>query len=264
MRDLSNFKILDSDPVANPLGGVRNKPLGCRSCPLMVKSTGFVPDNNPREPRVALLREHPTKNATALQSPYDPELAPVFEAEYLKNTNLIYDHLLMANVMRCYPHGAGNPFAKKVKKKYRVLGDIVCRQYDRYHGESGVLTDGGIQQWGPNAFIVTYDYVDALKVVAYKVFIRRAFELAQHLSDNGHKPVVLMGERATRLVNDSIFRKADGKDSGFKQWIGHWWLGAWPDANPGIKTVEPKVRDVAKIEAEAKAKLGKFGGLKRI
>lgn len=181
------------------------RPPQCKSCALDACSFGFVPDLEPSDAQVYLIRRQPTKDEVSagegiLKSYWD-ELIGDIEKSKIGYTSLI----------RC------SYDAKKIPVALLKVINI-CRVHDN-----------GIERFNPNAFIITYDINDAFKIPAYKVFIRRAFEIAKLLISKDLRPAILMGSEVAKVINPHLFADTGNhRGTTFKDWVGHWWVGEWP------------------------------------
>lgn len=181
-----------------------SKPSSCKSCPLSGTSYGFCLDLEPEAPSVYVIRRQPTKDeineGTANLKAYWDELL-TFPREEVGMTSLL----------RC------SFDAKKIPVALLKIINI-CRVHD-----------SGIERFNPNAFIITYDLLDAFKVPAYKVFIRRAMEVAKLLKEKDLRPCILMGHEVAKVINPHLFADTGNhRGTTFKDWVGHWWVGEWP------------------------------------
>lgn len=218
---------------------MRNKPKECLSCPLHGTSTGFVSDHWPSNVKIALLKYHPTKYEVSESANLAGEIFRLWTLDYFSPAGIDPETIGVANVLRCGinsdPKFKRNRFRKDGKppdidKKLFIKCSNICRQYDNRHSDKdGGLVKGGLWNWQPNAFIITYDPSEVVKAAAYKIFIRRAFEVAKKYSDSGFKPLILMGFEAAFLVAPTLFEHSEiNRDTTFKAWTGHHWRGEWP------------------------------------
>jgi len=185
---------------------VNSKPRACCSCSLHGTSFGFVYDIDPPEPDFYLIRRQPTKDEVnageAVLKNYWEELLP----EGAEKCNVGYTSLI-----RC------SYDAQKIPVSLLKIINI-CRVHD-----------AGIDRFDPNAFIITYDINDAFKIPAYKVFIKRALEIAKLLKTKGLRPAVLLGSEVAKTINPHLFADTGNhRGTTFKDWVGHWWVGEWP------------------------------------
>jgi len=184
---------------------MNSKPLACKSCSITPCSFGFVPDLEPPDPWVYLIRRQPTKEEVSLG-----------EAGFKD-----YWQELMGGIPKCnVGYTSLIRCSYDVKKIPVALLKVIniCRVHD-----------SGIERFNPNAFIITYDINEAFKIPAYKVFIRRAFEIAKLLKEKDLRPAILMGHEVAKAINPHLFADT-GNERGttFKDWVGHWWVGEWP------------------------------------
>lgn len=218
---------------------MRIKPEGCLSCPLHGKSTGFVGDLWSENVKIAVVKFHPSKVEVSESANLAGNTFRFWDVDYFSHAGIDPKTIGVVNVIRCGvnsdPKFKRNRFRKDGKppdidKKLFLKCSNICRQYDNRHAnEGGELVKGGIYQWQPNAFIITYDPIEVMKAAAYKIFIRRAFEVAKKYSDAGFRPAVLMGSEAAFLVSPTLFEHSEiNRDTTFKAWVGHHFVGEWP------------------------------------
>lgn len=218
---------------------MRNKPLECaKTCCLHGTSAGFVGDLWPENVKIAVVKFHPSKVEVSESANLAGDTFRFWDVDYFSHAGIDPKTIGVVNVLRCGinsdPKFKRNRFRKDGKppdidKKLFLKCSNICRQYDNRHADAdGNLTKGGLYYWQPNAFIITYDPVEVMKAAAYGVFIRRAFVIAKKLADSGYRPLILMGFEAAFLVNPTLFEHSEiNRDTTFKAWIGHWWIGEW-------------------------------------
>lgn len=220
---------------------VRNHPKPCFQCSLLPGSVGFVADTVPANPRVWVMKQHPQTGEVEQDAEKIETMRAYWERDYLKPAGLSYDDLAVSHVFRCRPK---NEPVGKVRKQ----AENICRQYDAQSADSaGRLRKGGLTDWAPDVFIITFDHLDCIDVPARKLFVRRAFGLAKMLIERAHKPMILMGKEAAQLVYPSLFvTRTRDREAGFKSWVGHYWFGAWPFVAPE----EPKKPESGLVNIE--------------
>ncbi len=206
--------------------GPRQKSAGCVQCPLHGTGFGFVPDKWSPSVKVGVLKLQPVTAEVQNQQncPFEKEDS---WKEFLKTSSLKLSDIGFANILRCK-----TPIEKLNKNLY-LRAALACRQYDsRCGNEKGRLVENvsSLLEFNPNAFIITYDLKSVALAVAHKIFIRRAFEIAEWYAGQGYRPLILMGEDSSRLINPELFKLADNyeRDVNFKAWVGHHWLQSWP------------------------------------
>ena len=208
--------------------GPRNKPKDCLTCPLHGTSSGFVPDawHSGDKIKVGVLKFMPT--TAEINENYNcPLESESMWEDLLKGSGLdLANEIGFSNILRCKMK------AEKVNKSMFAKTSLICRQYDNQRGDAGKLVNDNqsLYKFDPNAFIITYDLKAILTAVAHKVFLRRAFTLAATLAEKNYRPLILMGIEVAQLVNPTLFDNIDSYDreTSFKAWVGHWWLGEWP------------------------------------
>lgn len=215
---------------------MRTKPAQCLDCPLHGSSISFLADSWSPSVKIGILKHHPTKGEINEGASLGTTLE-WWNKEFFAPNGFNHSEVGVSNVFRCYV--ITDPKEKKRKcppKEQEVNKDRLvqisnkCRQYDDRKGDTeGRLTGGGLRQWNPNAFIITYDHTETVKAAAYKIFIKRAFELGRTLVDSGHRPLILMGREAAELVRPTLFSNQEfDRSTSFRDWIGEWHLGRWP------------------------------------
>ena len=184
---------------------MKSKPSACSSCPLSACSFGFVPDIEPSDPKLYVIRRQPTKDEVSAGEGTFKQYWDELIGDIPK-CNIGYTSLI-----RC------SYDAKKIPVSLLKVINI-CRAHDN-----------GIETFAPNAFIITYDINDAFKIPAYKTFIKRAFELAKLLISKDLRPAILLGPEVAKAINPHLFADTGNhRGTTFKNWVGHWWVGEWP------------------------------------
>lgn len=213
---------------------VRGHARGCFTCPLQPGSIGFVGDNVPENPRIWVLKYHPTSGEVENDEEKLNNQRFFWEKDYLSPAGLRWDDLAICHVLRCRPK-------KEPTGKVKKIAENICRQYDSQSADlAGRLRPGGIHAAGIDAFIITFDHLDCIDVPSRKLFVRRAFQLAAQLVGLGHRPMILMGKEAAQLIYPSLFvTRTRDREAGFKSWVGHYWFGGFPFGKPE----QPKVAE---------------------
>ena len=213
---------------------VRSHAHGCFTCPLQPGSIGFVADSVPAEPKIWVMKYHPTSAEVENDAEKLANQRFFWERDYLAPAGLKWDDIAICHVLRCRPK-------REPTGKVKKSAENICRQYDSQSGDrEGKLRAGGIHDAEIDCFIITFDHLDCIDVPSRKLFVRRAFEIASILVARGHKPMVLMGKEAAQLIYPSLFaQRTRDREVGFKSWVGHYWFGGFPFGKP----MEPKVAE---------------------
>ncbi len=159
------------------------KPPECASCPYAPKSTGFVPDQFPADPRFAVILKMPGKEELVNGVPMSGKAGRYWEREFLEPIGVKKSDLIIANVIRCYPHGGNFPTGKD-----RIAACRMCRQWDRIEKE-----------FKPNVVGVTFNPAALMRNPQQTKFLRRALERAAEYARQGLRPLLLMGEEAVEV-----------------------------------------------------------------
>lgn len=224
--------------------GPREKPKYCiKNCPRQATATGFVPDDIPPNPKVLVLKYQPSDDEINYRQAITTDWL-----EFAEYSGLTPQDIGVCYMFRCF----GNP---KEHKKDLIKSQKSCRNWDsKSNSGIGKAIKGGLLDFAPDTFIVTFDTANLKKAAAFKVFFRRAFQLAKEFSDKGLKPMILCGMEVTELVNPELFSTQNyDREITFRSWVGHWWSGSWPFSFNVFQKQTNK--NLIKIEAEAKAKL---------
>lgn len=213
---------------------VRSHPKPCFTCPLQPGSVGFVADLVPPNPKVWVMKYHPTSGEVEQDEEKLNNQRYFWERDYLKPNGLSYNDLAICHVLRCKPK-------REPTGKVKKIAENICRQYDGQSADdAGKLREGGIHSASVDSFIITFDHLDCIDVPSRKLFVRRAFGLASQLVERGHRPMVLMGREAAQLIYPSLFAtRTRDREVGFKSWVGHYWFGGFPFGKPE----QPKVAE---------------------
>lgn len=229
----------------------RSHPKPCFSCPLQPGSVGFVGDIVPKNPRIWVLKYHPTSGEVEDDQEKLASMRHFWERDYLSPNGLKFDDLAICHVLRCRPK-------REPTGKIKTGAENICRQYDAQSADcEGKLRKGGIHDAEIDCFIITFDHLDCIDVPSRKLFVRRAFSLASLLVSRGHRPMVLMGKEAAQLVYPSLFaQRTRDREVGFKSWVGHYWFGGFPFGKPEEKqTAESSLVHIQLTEDAAFKKL---------
>lgn len=227
---------------------MRSKPEFCLSCPLH-NDSGFVADRWDENVKIGVLKRNPTKEEIR----ENRCLGGNAEERWIKDFlgDIPVEAIGIAHVLRC-------GFTKdEIPVSLRKTLNI-CRYYDDMSASSsGTLEKkDSLLSFDPNCFIITYDSREvSRKAAAYKIFIRRAFDLAKTLAYGGNRPLILMGEDAAKLVYPQLFEQhgSHPRETSFKSWVGHYWFGSWPFRKKGEE--KAKTEDLVQIEERARREL---------
>lgn len=205
--------------------GVAEKPSGCLACKYSGVGAGFCGDDNPVGKKLMILCSSPTKGEILEQIPWHGPQGWAYTKMFLDSAGIPRSEVFISHVLRCRP-----PF-KRVggsSDSYPTGGDrrnaeLTCRQFDDAHTYQGSLRSGGIKQFKPDTFLVTFEPEKALEVTAYKRIIQEDIKKAWRFVQAGKRVCVLMGEPAFALLGDGLV-----DEGGVKNWRGHYWYGTWP------------------------------------
>ena len=156
---------------------IQSKPVGCQLCPC-AKRPGFVPDTElgggRRDPVGLVMMASPFQDDIYKGRPLGGAMGWVIENRWgLHRADFAWSYLL-----RCW-QGGGKPLVGKE----RVAAIKRCRTHD-----------AAVKLFKPNAFLVTFDFRDALEVRPYQRLIMRDFERLRWLRAQGTRPMMLMGK----------------------------------------------------------------------
>ncbi|HOQ47949.1 MAG TPA: uracil-DNA glycosylase family protein [Bryobacteraceae bacterium] len=175
------------------------KPDECKGCPLMKNSTGFCGDYYPDEPIMAMVLKMPGKDEVINGEPMTGRAGKFWEKEYLHPLGLRRQDVLIANTIRCFPHGGEFPTGK-VRKGALAY----CRRWDV------------LDKFRPDLWIVTFNPAAILRSPQQGKFFTRALEFARDRAREGYRPVILAGEEAKEVY-------APWLDGSMKKWERHYW-----------------------------------------
>lgn len=204
--------------------GVRKKPEYCRRCPLSIVDHGFVPDEYPENPRIAVLLERPGGDEVLEQRPLWGKSGQLWMKRLVNACGYSREDVLICNTLRCFNQENKYPTGWLKKQS-----ENLCRHWDSYHRtpEDGTLQDGGLLKFDPNLFIVTYHPAYILRVPAFYWSVLRAVEFAFQKAGEGYRPLLLMGDKAAYLMGPWLEKDERGRGSGgLKTWQRHWWEGS--------------------------------------
>lgn len=207
--------------------GVRDKPQGCKLCPLQYLGTGFCPDYVPPTPKMMLLLESPYSDDVINQMPLSGSMGDFLESKILKPANLKREDLLIANTLRCkftkdkYDKDKLNK-KENNRKDYRYPSGKIkgqaennCRQFDI-----------NIRNFNPTLFLMTFGIDDSFNDAAYISLMQHDIKRAKWLAETYTEEhvCILMGKNAISMVNDLPL--SDGK-GGLRSWHGSYFKGKW-------------------------------------
>lgn len=197
--------------------GLGGKPDECFSCPFNRYSSGFVGDWVGRNPKAAVLLPFPTKDDVLYKSPFSGDMGNYILRTYFRPIGLAKDDLIISYLLRCKP-----PWDKAKRKeryptgKTRETAEIACRIYDSRHGEAGLLVPGGIREFDPNIFLITFEPKDVFKVPSYFRQLGADMRKLRYFVNEGYRPLLLMGNEPAELFAPYIIGKGSSKT-----WRGH-------------------------------------------
>lgn len=204
--------------------GVRKKPDGCKKCPLSLVDHGFVPDEMPLHPKIAVLLERPGQEEVLEQRPLWGKSGKLWMKKLIGACGYGREDVFICNTLRCF--NQENKYPTGWLKKQ---AEGCCRQWDFYHRtpEDGRLEQGGLMGFNPDLFVVTYHPAYVLRTPAFYWPVLRAVEFAFKKAGEGYRPLLLMGDKATFLVAPWLQRDERGQGmGGLKTWQRHWWTGS--------------------------------------
>lgn len=210
--DLVDPEDWDLREYASP--GLGNKPSACRICPYSMVGQGFCPDykSKEKEPKIALLLEAPGATEVVENSPLMGRAGKLMWEKIVPYAGLSRSDFLICNTIRCRP--PNNAYPSSFLKRN---AENNCRMHDSY-----------LLDFSPNLFIITYHPASVFRQLVYQRLIQEDIKKAKEFYDRGYKPLVLMGDKAVSLLNDTPFRVGKG---GLRMWRGHYWEGEWPFKN---------------------------------
>lgn len=198
------LKPLGIKPPATSCGGgcvgLSKKPAGCEGCPQRSVGVGFVPDERPEEPLVAMVLEAPGEDEAVLSRPLVGKAGQAWLRRLIYQNGFKREDVLIANCLRCRPPENLYPIGKM-----RVEAERNCRQYD-----------DKLIEFNPTLYIVTLHPAMLLRSSAMMRLVQKDVRMAFEKAKEGHRVCLLMGDKAMHLV-------APWLKDGVKKWRGHWW-----------------------------------------
>lgn len=82
--------------------GLTKKPSGCDECPLRARGIGFVPDEYPAEPKVAMLLEAPGEDEAVMSRPLVGRAGQAWLRKLIYKNGFKREDVLIANTLRCF------------------------------------------------------------------------------------------------------------------------------------------------------------------
>lgn len=182
--------------------GVQSKPPECRLCPNFVQGAGFARDLVALAPKIAIMREKPTKDE--IFSQHFLAGGQVWKIrQTLARAGVIPETVLWTGTIRCY--------------KFKLLGEEgrkaqrACRTHD-----------AALLKFDPDIFIPTYDFADVRTQPPLEKVLIRHLAVANALARQGRRPILLMGKEVLHFV-------APWAEGPFKGWAGSFWEGSWKE-----------------------------------
>ena len=205
--------------------GVAEKPPGCDACKYSRIGAGFCGDDSPVGKKLAIICSAPTKGEILEQIPWHGAQGWIYTRLFLDGAGIPRNEVLISHVLRCRPPfkrfgGTGDSYPRGTDRRN---AEGTCRQYDKSHTYRGVLSAGGIKDFAPDTFLVTFEPEKALEVTAYQRIIQEDLKKAWRLVAKGRRVCVLMGSPAFEMFADGL--EAEG---GVKTFRSHYWSATWP------------------------------------
>jgi hypothetical protein len=230
--------------------GPRKKPQYCvKNCPRRIFGTGFLADSISDTTKVVLLKYQPSTDEINCR-----QAIPEKYIKFATQAGFEPNEIGVAYMLRCR-----NPKDKDPVKDLRKAQKI-CRYWDTQQTlspESPVAyVDGGLKKYNPNVFILTFDIKTLEKADAFKVFFAKAFKLAKEFSDKSYRPIIACGPEVAVLLQPELFSTQEfDRDTTFRSWVGHWWIGDWPFTYDFREYTNPKIKKLVEIENTAKERI---------
>lgn len=202
-------------PWASP--GIGKKPNDCNVCPFSYTSVGFVPDWVGNDVRAAVILPVPTKDDINARVPFSGDMGSYVLRTYFSPIGLSKENLIISYLLRCKP-----PWnAAKRKEAYptgrtRELAEERCRRYDNQHGLRGELTPGGLKDFNPNIFLITFEPKEVFQVPSYYRQLQRDMQKLRYFINEGYRPLLLMGNEPAEYYAPYIVGHGSSKF-----WRGH-------------------------------------------
>ena len=196
--------------------GVIKKPEHCiKNCKYHEIGRGFCPDFIGKTPKVAFLLEAPGPDEIVAREPLIGRSGKFWLKALVNPLGYTREDCIISNVLRCFPENMEYP-----SFPYRQPAEKACRYYDDKHGVNGKLFPGGIKDFNPNIFLLTYHPAAILRTKAYLKIVRSDVKKAFNFYEEGWRPCLLMGAKAGALFLPFI----EG-NGGLDNWHSHIWEG---------------------------------------
>jgi hypothetical protein len=157
---------------------MRAKPAWCRdNCPLGKNRwrQGFAEDSGTADAKLLCIWENPSADDVDKREAASDAMGGLFNG-WLRDLGLHRSDVLIANTLRCAdPSGASSPKG----------GFGPCRHWD-----------DKINTYDPNIWGVTYNPSQCLAVPQWRLYVKRAIEMALMYRAEGRRPALLMGTQA--------------------------------------------------------------------
>ena len=214
-----------SEPEEWRSAGVAQKPDQCGACKYSGTGAGFCGDDSPKGKRMVILCAAPTKGEILEQIPWFGAQGWLYTRFFLEDLGIPRHEVMISHVLRCRPpfRRTGSSGDSYPGGTDRRNAEMSCRTFDGCHTYKGDVLAGGIKEFGPDTFLVTFEPEKSLEVTAYKRIIQADIAKAWRLVVNGRRVCVLMGTPAFELVGGGLVT-----EGGVKTWRGHYWSGSWP------------------------------------
>ncbi len=217
--------------------GVATKPDPCKLCPFQKDGAGFTADWYPdaeQIPRLGFLLDFPSSDDIVSRRAWSGVAGYAWEQKYLKPFGLSLSDVMISHVLRCRPKASR--FGKPIYPigKQRRDAELTCRHYDGQSWNGGGMRPGGIRDFNPNLFVVTFHPIETLAVPALSKLLQRDVEKAvrKMRADPEARVLVLMGDEAKDLIAPWLKGSVRG-------WRGHFWRGSYPFGSEKSMLREP-------------------------
>ncbi len=191
------------------LPGLGAKPSSCKMCPYSMVGQSFCPDYKSENPKIALLLEAPGATEILDNTPLVGRAGQLMWEKIVPYANLSRSDFIISNTIRCRP-----PENKYPSSFLKRNAENNCRRYDSY-----------INDFDPNIFIITYHPASVFRQLVYQRLIQEDIKKAKEFYEKGYRPLVLMGDKAVSLLDDTPFKVGKG---GLRMWRGSYFEGSWP------------------------------------